>query len=261
MRYSICFSVLLLPAPLTTQKSTTAALILSLYHFCYAQCFKDWGRTVEEAAKLLSCFTAQSLKCAFVTCLLPLNNLEWRRFTETFMSSYFGGLEKIKDTFPNSEGALLCPVLQHKPKCLDCITLLRAWALFAESGCVLYALSLLKKKKRGRERERQKWRESKDISRGYFTCCCFWGPKRVVCSSVRNVRGWAGDDGPMFSSKKDTDCVTTSMWRCFGSKLGYWNSSISKYPSQSFVISTPLSPSGRYLAEVKCLGSFSLSST
>lgn len=68
------------------------------------------------------------------------------------MSSFFGGLEKIKDTFPNSEGALLCPVLQHKPKCLDCITLLRAWALFAESGCVLYALSLLKKK---RERKRE----------------------------------------------------------------------------------------------------------
>lgn len=70
------------------------------------------------------------------------------------MSSYFGGLEKIKDTFPNLEGALLCPMLQHKPKCLDCITLLRAWALFAESGCVLYALSLLKKKEGEKERDR-----------------------------------------------------------------------------------------------------------
>lgn len=46
----------------------------------------------------------------------------------------------------------------------------------------------------------------------------------------------------MFSSRKHTDCVTTSTWRCLGSKLGYSNSSISKYPSQFFVISTLLSP-------------------
>lgn len=66
--------------------------------------------SLENADKLLSYFTIQSQKCAFINFFVAFEQSEIRQHYGTTVSSHFGGLENSSDAFPNFDVDQLCLV-------------------------------------------------------------------------------------------------------------------------------------------------------
>lgn len=188
---------------------------------------------LEAADKLLSYFTVQSQKCAFINFLLHLNNLESDSATGATVSSQFWGQDKSSNIFPNFDVDRSCLVVQHWPEFFHWLNLLRAWALFAESSYALYFLFQLKKKKKS-ARGSSLLQFHGDNAHSAWLSSPFWAGGERELSALPLVPLVSGPEAPEIRASHLLHETFGESGGLF-TKLGLWGPSLSHSASSSSV--------------------------